>query len=1689
MSEHSDDSLRNQTDPASRRVPLSAAKKARLEKRLRGDSDNQQAESSIPRLATYDQVPLSFAQERLWFLSQYEPTSSNAYIIPLAVRIDGPIDPSLLEQALQLVVDRHASFRTTFHAQNGVPFQRVAPQLPLRLPVLGLDVADASDEAAVLQVVLDQLVPLLQLPFDLEHGPLLRATLLRLAAESHVLLLICHHIISDGWSMGVLLRDFASFLGALRTNTAPDVPPLVVQAPDVAVWQRQRLQGHYLTTLQDFWKQQLADLEPLNVPTDFVRPAQQSYRGATLSFQLPAALSTQLQRMAQQHDVTPFMLLLAAFQAFLARLSGQQDLAIGSVLASRADADLDPVIGFLVNTWTLRNNIDVAQPLAQLLPTVRRTVLAAFEHRDLPFEQVVQLVQPERDLSRSPVFQVMMTYQNVPQRQMEWGDVRLTPISLPSTVAKFDLTLALSETPEGFRGVMEYRSDLFRRSTIATMVARWEMFLHGIVADFTTSIARLPLVLPAERSLLLDTLNATTTAYPHDQSVASLFAEQARLWPERIALRFGEHSLSYHALEQRANQLAHHLQLLGVGPEHVVGLCVERSLDLVVAILAILKAGAAYAPVDPSYPVERLAWMLSDLQPTVVIAQHGVLDRLPSVACSVVVLETIAAHLAAYPTTAPTVDISPENLAYVMYTSGSTGRPKGIMINQRNIVRLVRNTTYAAFGPDQVGLLLATVAFDASTFELWGCLLNGGRLVIAPPQQLSLAELGHLVEREQITTLWLTAGLFHQMVDHALDRLGSLRQLLAGGDRLSPVHVHKVLERWPQCRLINGYGPTENTTFSCCQQLSATTDLAQGVPIGQPIANSTAYILDRLLQLVPIGVVGELYLGGAGLARGYLARPDQTAAAFIPNPMSQTAGERLYRSGDLARYRDDGTIEFIGRRDQQVKVRGYRIELEEIVGVLLAQPQVDDAVVVVREDRVGDQRLVAYLVGDNPAIELIEQAVQGQVPSYMLPSAYVVLDALPLTANGKVDRRRLPAPSYAAIANDDPPQTDLEQAIAAIWAEVLAVPSIQRQTNFFQVGGHSLSATQLIVRLRQMLNRDLPLQLLFDYPYLYQLAEQLEQQPTALPTAIQPIPRHQRLPLTSAQQRVWFFEQLVPNTAMYTIALQLRLSGKLEPALLQQAINLLIARHEILRASFHGQAGQPWLHIANHLTLDLELIDLRKIDIEQQSIDVQKICQRLAYASYQLEYAPLLRFCLIQLGVQSAILLFTIQHSITDAWSIDLLLQELWQIYADLIHQRPLSLAELSVQYVDFAAWQAAWLATPAAQRQLSYWLEQLAEAPRLLALPTDYPRPDNQTFAGSVVSLELPQPLTHELRSLSQHQHVTLFMLLLAAFKSLLYRYTGQTDLCVGSPIANRGQPELQTMLGFFINTLVLRSRIQPAWSFLELLATVRATTLAAYAQQDLPLEKIIEQLKLERDLSYNPLFQVMFNFRHDFAINRQHYELAIEAEMLANGTSKFDLTLDVADRGSTLLLWVEYNSALFAPATIERMLAQFQVLLNSICAHPGQQLSTLELRTPNQIAQLEQARVALLQQLEQHPAISQAVVLVRPDLPQANWVVGYVVKQPNQQLELGQLQASIQTTYPLVQLALYEVPDMPLDAAGTVDHAGLSKYGQPLLNQQLQQPAVQSPTEAMLAEKRAKLSADKRSLLEKRLKQLRGE
>ncbi|HCG1149049.1 TPA: pyoverdine non-ribosomal peptide synthetase PvdD [Pseudomonas aeruginosa] len=1493
---------------------------------------------------------LSYAQERQWFLWQLEPESA-AYHIPSVLRLRGRLDLDALQRSFDSLVARHETLRTRFRLDGDEARQEIAASMALPLDIVALGPLEEGALARQVETTIAR-------PFDLERGPLLRVSLLRLAEDDHVLVLVQHHIVSDGWSMQVMVEELVQLYAAYSRGLEVALPALPIQYADYALWQRSWMEAGEKERQLAYWTGLLGGEQPvLELPFDRPRPVRQSHRGAQFILELDIDLSQALRRVAQQEGVTAFALLLASFQALLYRYSGQADIRVGVPIANRNRVETERLIGFFVNTQVLKADLDGRMGFDELLAQARQRALEAQAHQDLPFEQLVEALQPERSLSHNPLFQVLFNYQSEARgngQAFRFDELQMESVQFDSRTAQFDLTLDLTDEEQRFCAVFDYATDLFDASTVERLAGHWRNLLRGIVANPRQRLGELPLLDAPERRQTLSEWNPAQRECAVQGTLQQRFEEQARQRPQAVALILDEQRLSYGELNARANRLAHCLIARGVGADVPVGLALERSLDMLVGLLAILKAGGAYLPLDPAAPEERLAHILDDSGVRLLLTQGHLLEHLPRQA-GVEVLAIDGLVLDGYAESDPLPTLSADNLAYVIYTSGSTGKPKGTLLTHRNALRLF-SATEAWFGFDErdVWTLFHSYAFDFSVWEIFGALLYGGCLVIVPQWvSRSPEDFYRLLCREGVTVLNQTPSAFKQLMAVACSadmatQQPALRYVIFGGEALDLQSLRPWFQRFGdrQPQLVNMYGITETTVHVTYRPVSEA-DLKGGLvsPIGGTIPDLSWYILDRDLNPVPRGAVGELYIGRAGLARGYLRRPGLSATRFVPNPFPGGAGERLYRTGDLARFQADGNIEYIGRIDHQVKVRGFRIELGEIEAALAGLAGVRDAVVLAH-DGVGGTQLVGYVVADSAEDaerlrESLRESLKRHLPDYMVPAHLMLLERMPLTVNGKLDRQALPQPD-ASLSQQAyrAPGSELEQRIAAIWAEILGVERAGLDDNFFELGGHSLLATRVISRVRQEQQLDASLKALFERPVLEAFAQGLERTTDAVST-IPLADRQQPLALSFAQERQWFLWQLEPESAAYHIPSALRLRGRLDVDALQRSFDSLVARHETLRTRFRLEGGRSYQQVQPAVSVSIE-----REQFGEEGL-IERI-QAIVVQPFDLERGPLLRVNLLQLAEDDHVLVLVQHHIVSDGWSMQVMVEELVQLYAAYSQGLDVVLPALPIQYADYALWQRSWMEAGEKERQLAYWTGLLGGEQPVLELPFDRPRPARQSHRGAQLGFELPRELVEAVRALAQREGASSFMLLLASFQALLYRYSGQADIRVGVPIANRNRVETERLIGFFVNTQVLKADLDGRMGFDELLAQARQRALEAQAHQDLPFEQLVEALQPERNASHNPLFQVLFNHQSEIRSvtpEVQLEDLRLEGLAWDGQTAQFDLTLDIQEDENGIWASFDYAADLFDASTVERLAGHWRNLLRGIVANPRQRLGELPL------------------------------------------------------------------------------------------------------------------------------------------------
>ncbi|MGW6122045.1 amino acid adenylation domain-containing protein [Nocardia sp. NPDC055165] len=1601
-------------------------------------------------------VPLSYAQQRMWFLNRFDPTSA-VDNIPVAVRLSGRLDLPALRAAIADLIARHEVLRTVYPVSDGIGAEGHGAVLDGEGHQLVLAAGDpaAVPEFEIVEVAEEDLTEAIGAAaltgFDVTAGPPVRVRVLAISDNEHVVVCVVHHIAADGFSFAPLTRDLLTAYAERRGGGAPQWPPLPVQYVDYTLWQRELLGAEHdpdslLAAQVAFWRKTLSGLpEQLELPTDRPRPAVSSRAGGSLSVQIPASVHAGLSALAREHNATLFMVVHTALAMLLARLSGTRDIAIGTPVAGRGEQALDELIGMFVNTLVLRTEVNPATNFGGLLAEVRARDLAAFGHADVPFERLVDLLEPVRSTARHPLFQVMLTFQNLARTDLALPGLAVSAADFTVPLAKFDLQVELAEhigvdgAPQGLAATFVYATDLFDRATVADFADRWTRVLAAVVADPAKPVGDIDVLAPGERELVLREGYSPGIAVP-EVTLTDLITAQAQQRPEAIAIRAGERSLTFAGLLGRASALARALVVQGAGPETLVAVAVARTEELPVALLAVLLSGAGYLPIDSGYPAQRLAYIVDDAKPAVVLttsAEHGLLTPLADLPVVLLDEPPVYSDAPLHPDErrAP---LRPDHLAYVIYTSGSTGLPKGVGVTHRNVLELFANTQLLfAFDEDDVWTVFHSFAFDFSVWELW-CALAGGSSVVVVDHLTSRSpiEFRELLAREHVTVLSQTPTAFAQLdeADRAAQAAGAialpLRYVVFGGEALDPRKLSRWYDRYGNGpgapELVNMYGITETTVHVSHQVLTArTADIVAdrapvdadhiggsavdlpGSLIGRALPGLSVVVLDDRLRPVPFGVAGELYIAGNQLSRGYLGKPGLTATRFVADPFGEP-GARRYRSGDLGRwigFRGTPTLEYGGRGDQQVQLRGFRIEPGEIEAALLRVPGVGQSAVIVRADEHAGDRLIAYVVpatdavdpNDAPTTVLpkppvgarfgrgdsgagfdddstpadlrvvagldpveVRAAVAEFLTGYMVPDAVVVVAELPMTTNGKLDRAALPAPEFTAATTFRAPTTPIELSVAEVFATLLGVPEIGLDDNFFDRGGNSLLATRAIARIDQALSTDLVVRDLFEAPTVGSLAARVRPGSVAAPRPPL-IPAQDRgvVPLSPAQQRMWLLNRIDPDSPAYNIPLVLRLRGALDTSALRYAVADVLERHEALRTRFPADDADavPYQEI-----LPVSAVLPTGLALEECDDPRDRVMRLLAGGFDVAERVPLRAGLFTSpaddpLAEEEYVLAVVVQHIIADGASLAPLARDLVIAYRARVEGRSPAWSPLPVQYADYALWQREVLGSESdenstAARQLEFWRHTLSGQAGTVELPHDHPRPSHASLRGADVSTTLTADVHVRLAEIARRHNASLFMVVHAALAVLLARISGSTDIAIGTPIAGRGEPELDDLVGMFVNTLTLRTEVDPSRGFDELVSTAREVGLAAFANADLPFERVVEEVAPTGTVSHNPLFQVVLSFHNNETPVLRLPGLTIEAMDLAARPAKFDLQVNIEPRLSAtgepdeIGIVFTYATDLFDEHTVAAFARGLTEIVTAVAADPAVRVGDIDLR-----------------------------------------------------------------------------------------------------------------------------------------------
>jgi amino acid adenylation domain-containing protein len=1522
-------------------------------------------------------ISTSFPQQRLWFLDQLNSGSAD-YNMGGALKIEGELHPKIVERAFRYLVERHEPLRTVFCNSDNGPVQVIQSTFNFELTQFNLDKLAAEEQNTKVLELIDKEMAT---AFDLSNDLMIRAIYIRLSEKTNILGFTLHHIASDGWSMGVLTQEFVHICSALMKNQSVELKPLTIQYADYAIWQRAWLQGEVLAVQTDYWRRQLENIPLLHSLPTKPRPSIQTFKGKTHKFKVGSEISTAAKRMIRQHECTTFMLLHSVLSILLAKYSNADDIVIGTPVANRLQKELESLVGFFANTLVLRTNVSSEDSFSDFLKNVREVNLDALEHQDVPFELIVEKINPERNMSYSPVFQILFSMDSTTQENVSLSGLKIEALQAERQSAKFDLTLNAQETDNHLFFEFEYNEDLFEPWFIQQMANHYLVLLESVVKQPNTEIKYLSLLTVEEQNRLL-----TTSECPNSLSVErcihQLFEEKASQYSDNIAIEYLDQRLTYCQLNKRANQLAHYLIAQGVQPGDLVGLCIERSIEMVIGLLAVLKTGAAYVPLDPEYPKNRLQFMLDDSQANLVLTQNKIADRFLAGA-KLLCLDDIEIQkeVNIYNNENPSVSqLSAEYLSHIIYTSGSTGKPKGVCIRHKNVASLMSWVTRSYSEQECSKTLFSTsICFDLSIFEIWAPLLSGGRMVL-------VRNILDILEQDFSPSLINTVPSAMETLLLNQYHFNNTLVINLAGEPLKRTLVNQVFEQSNIKSLNNLYGPSEDTTYSTYKRYFE--PVSESVVIGSEIDYTQLFVLDNNLQLVPDGVVGELFIGGAGLAQGYLNNPEMTAEKFIVSPFDGKT--ILYKTGDLVRRLPNAELDYIGRMDHQVKVRGFRIELGEIESQLELCSGVNDSVVFVRDDQGQEKRIVAYIISpnkinDNEFIGQLKLQLAKSLPSYMLPTAFVVLERWPLTLNGKIDRKRLPPPGDDSVVKAIfvAPRDEIETCLSEIWSELLQLEKVGVEDDFFALGGHSLLVIRVISNVRQKLKIELPVRIIFELPTIAELALYIQQNEVSSTTpAIKPADRNAPLMLSFSQQRLWFIDQLEPNSSQYNMPGAFKISGDFDASIFEKCIDNIVERHEILRTTYISESGSSYQIINRNYQSPVSIIDLTNETEENLKRKIEEISKADAVKPFDLMGDVLIRVTLIKMSTSEYMVLFNMHHIAFDGWSMGVLMNEVEQYYRHYLDGVKLELPELDIQYADYANWQRDWLNDDELTLQINYWKQQLANLPLVHELPLDKSRATHQTFNSKQLKQNLNKQMSQSLLDFSKSKKVTLFMLLQSAFSLLLSRYSGENDIVMGTPVSGRGQKQIEPLIGFFVNTLVLRSNISSDDNFSEFLSANKNMILDAFSHEKIPFDMLVETIKPTRSLSYSPLFQVMFTLQNKGDSLFELPRVALSSVEQPNATMKYDLELEIVEHDEGLTLHWGFNSDLFITASIEQLSLSFQVMLNSILQTPEKNIKLLDILPHSSIEKLTNLWNSNCQEFPEFPECTRVLELFERQL-----------------------------------------------------------------------------------------------------------
>ncbi|MBX3253274.1 MAG: amino acid adenylation domain-containing protein [Chitinophagaceae bacterium] len=1523
---------------------------------------NDSYKVKIPVSTIQSEYPLTPAQERIWVLSQ-QKEGSQAYNISGVYELQGKLEIKELNESFKKIIDRHEILRTIFIEDSDQRiWQRVVPADKFNF---NLQLIDASNSIQIEKNIDKIIEEALTEPFDLNKGPLFRVILKEIHKDNWILIFVMHHIISDGWSMNILIKELLSFYTCSIKNINEQLDPLPIQYKDYAIWQQEQLRKHDQISHKEYWLNQFAgELPVLQISTDKKRPPTKKYRGGTIRRIIDADINLGIKRISQNQGGTLFMGLLGVVNVFLYKYTDQTDTIIGTPVANRDHIDIENQIGLYVNTLAIRTQFSSTDSYEILLDKIVKKTFSAYEHQSFPFDELIKELNIERDISRNPLFDVVVVLQNTEKIDVE-KDLNVENLVIKEyhgyeqLFSKFDLIFTFEESEDQLVVKVDYNIDIFHESSVKRMMDHLLRLMDSVVRSPSESISQLEFLSKTEIHQILNDFNDSLTAYPSYQSILDLFKEQVKLCGTKTALVCNELAFSYADIDEKSNRLALQIRnLYGVKVGNAVAIILDKSPEMILALLAVLKLGGVYVPIDPEIPAARKEFILDDASVNLLITQSSYIFDLNQYNRQIFAID-IQFDEQADVEEFSTTPVSPEDMAYVMYTSGSTGNPKGVIIEHRNVVRLVKSVTYVDFNINNILLSTGAFSFDATTFEFWGMLLNGGKLILCSKEVLlDQARLAKEIKKQGVKIMWFTSSFLNQLIDSDITLFNGLQTIITGGDKLSPIHIKKLKEYNYELNIINGYGPTENTTFSLTYPIETVTE---NIPLGKPINNSTAYILNNAGKLLPVGIFGEICVGGHGVAKGYLNHRNLSEERFIKNPYR--VGDRIYRTGDMGRWLPDGNIEFLGRNDHQIKIRGYRVELGEVEEVLRQYPEINSAIVIAKSNLSQEKELSAYFLGSKKInISELQEYLKHRLPQYMIPSYFYQLESFPLTTNGKIDQRRLSEISDVKPNNSIDfllPRNETESKLLKIWQDVLGIQEISVTSDFFEIGGHSLKATRLASQIFKEFEVKIDFIALFSYTSIESQAILIFEAKKGGYSEIPISTIQDSYPLSSSQLRTWALCQLKDGNIAHNISRTYIITGNLDRMALDHSFDMVIGRHEILRTVFRedeeGEIRQ-WINIHQAGNFNILYEDLR--NNENKSELVRELMKKEAACPFDLESGPMLRINLYQVDEKKWVFVFVIHHIICDAWSLKILLSEIFTLYNSQVRRQPSFLQSLRIQYKDYSCWQQGQLTESIFLEHKNYWLQQFSNDIPALDLQGDRIRPSIKTYNGGVITKIIDSRLSEGLKKICLESGSTLYMGLLTLVNIILYRYSGQEDIIIGIPIANREHADLDGQIGFYVNTLALRTKINGKESFLELLDQVKEITLNAYEHQGFPFEELVKSLNLQRDISRNALFDVMVILQNAGSLEvdgKVLEDIKIERfEGAEEMISKFDLTFYYWEIGSDLHTSIEYNSDIYDKATVERISNHLEQVLEIVLANSHLHIDEIDYLTPSEKHQL---------------------------------------------------------------------------------------------------------------------------------------